>query len=161
MNLEVKRAFVLADWMKSAHRAESEEDFLRLLSSESARLVRLTEREIDQIIARDEKRLERFEILSWTLGKVSLKGCFVYPHMGERAWAVGKVDEVAPKFIRLESFSSRIWKMKLFARLFCKLPLIVLKSDGQLKIDDGSHRAVVMFLAGLKSAPAFVGIQKE
>lgn len=160
MNLDVKRSFVLADWMKSARRCKNEEEFLGLLSSESLRLANLTESEFDQIIARDVERLKRFETLTWTIGSVPLGDCYVYPRMGERAWAVGQVRDVAAKFTRMEQSSSRIWRMKLFATLFSRLPVIIVRRSAKLEIDDGSHRAIAMFLAGIKDAKAHIGVQK-
>src|SRR6266540_6874244 len=129
MRLDVKRAFVLADWMKSASRCESEEEFLLLLRAEQRRVRELTEVEMDQIIQRDKSRLQRFQEVTWELRTVRLGDCYVYPGMGERPWAMGQVRDVAPMFTRLEPSSGRIWKMKLFARSFTNLPLILLQTD--------------------------------
>jgi len=160
MNIEVKRAFVLADWMKAAGRCRSEEEFLALFASESTRLARLTEGEFDQIIARDQSRLKRFETLEWELDSTPLGDCYVYPRMGDRAWAEGQVRDIAGKFVRQEPPSSRIWKMKLFAALFRRLPLIIVVRGKNLEIDDGSHRAIAMFLSGIKDANAYIGSPK-
>jgi hypothetical protein len=157
MNIEVKRAFVLADWMKAARRCESGEEFLALLEIETARLAKLAELELDLIIAHDQSRLRRFETLSWRLGSVPLGDCYVYPRMGDRFWAVGKVKDVSTKFARMEPFSSRIWQMKLFAALFERLPLIIVMTGMKCEIDDGSHRAIAMFLSGKTDAKAFIG----
>jgi len=160
MRLEVKRGFVLADWMKSASRCESEKEFLLLLQAGQTRVRELTESEMDQIIQRDKSRLNRFQELAWKLRTVRLGDCYVYPSMGKRAWAVGQVSDVSEMFTRLEPFSSRIWKMKLFASLFTNLPLILLNAHEKLNIDDGSHRAIAMYLSGIRDVQAYVGTQQ-
>jgi len=158
MNIEAKRAFVLADWMKAAQRCDSEEEFLSLLSSEKLRVTSLGEHELNQIIVRDTDRLNRFETLAWTLDRVSLGDCFVYDRMGARPWAVGTVKEVGEKFVRMEPSGSRIWKMKFFADIFSsQLPLIIIREEGKLKIDDGSHRAIAMYLSGINEGSAYIG----
>jgi hypothetical protein len=61
----------------------------------------------------------------------------------------------------MEPAGSRIWKMKFFAAIFrSELPLIVFRQDERLEIDDGSHRAIAMYLVGITKARAYVGIQK-
>jgi hypothetical protein len=162
MNIEVKRAFVLADWMKAAQRCESEREFDVLLASEGARVRSLSEPELDQIIGKDRHRLERFETFAWIVDeKCDLAKCWVYHRMGGRSWAVGTVQEVAEKFHRMEPLGSRVWRMKLFAMYFkSQLPLIVLNQQGVLRIDDGSHRAVAMWLAGVTQATAYIGTTK-
>ena len=161
MRVEAKRAFVLADWMKSATRCEGEQEFLLLLQTEQIRARNLSEGEMDQIIKRDESRLERFETLTWELRTVRLGDCHVYPRMGKRAWAEGKVSDVSAKFMRLEPSTSRIWKMKLFAHLFASLPMILLQRDEKVEIDDGSHRAVAIYLSGIRDVQAYVGTQPQ
>ncbi len=158
MNLDVKRAFVLADWMKAASRCESGEEFLSLLDSESLRLASLPEGELDQMILPNQQRLRCFNSFAWTLGSVPLADCYVYPRMGKRLWAEGHVKDVSEKFTRLEPSSSRIWRMKLFASLYNRLPLIVMREGAKLKIDDGSHRAIAMYLSGTTDAKAYIGV---
>lgn len=162
MNIEVKRIFVLADWMKAAERCDSEEDFRSLLSSEEIRVAGLLESELDQVISRSESRLKRFEELDWTLDEITLADCAVWDRMGDRPWAVGTVREVADKFLRMEPSGSRVWRMKLFASIFSsQLPLIIVHLSGKFAIDDGSHRAIAMRLAGIKKAKAYVGAEKK
>jgi hypothetical protein len=162
VNLEVKRAFVLADWMKAAQRCESEEQFRTLLASELNRISFLREHEIDQIILRDKERLMRFEESQWELVEISVAECFVWPRMDQRPWAIGNVREVAEKFLRMEPAGSRIWRMKLFAAIFSSdLPIIIFRRDGRLEIDDGSHRAVALHLAGFEKTKAYVGLEKK
>ena len=67
MNLDVKHAFVLADWMKAAERCHSERELYLLLASERSRVQALKEPELDQIIGKDPHRLKRFEEWEWTL----------------------------------------------------------------------------------------------
>jgi hypothetical protein len=147
--------------MKSACRCESEEEFLLLLRLEQRRLRQLTEAETDQIIIRDNSRLDRFENLGWELRTVELGDCYVYPRMDKRPWAVGRVRDVSAKFVRLEPSSSRIWRMKLFASLLTRLPLIIVTKEGKLEIDDGSHRAIAMYLSGIRHVRAYVGSFKN
>lgn len=161
MRLEAKRAFVLADWMKSASRCERQEEFFALLRAEQTRVSELREAELNQIIQRDEDRLSHFQTLVWELRTVQLGECHVYPQMGKRAWAVGSVSEVAPLFKRLEPALSRIWRMKLFAACFTELPLIALQKSDKLSLNDGSHRAIAMYLAGIRDVQAFVGTRKK
>jgi hypothetical protein len=162
MNIEVKRAFVLADWMKSAKRCRSKEEFCAMLWVETARVEKLSEHGLDEIIVRDQLRLDRFEKLPWRLDIVSISECLVYPRMGERLWAVGTVKEVAERFLHLEPIGSRIWKMKLFAEIFSSnLPLIIIERAGRFDIDDGSHRAVAMQLSGIMKTNAYVGLERK
>jgi hypothetical protein len=61
-------------------------------------------------------------------------------------------------FKQYEPRDSRVWNMKQFADIFSvKLPVIVLEVPPQIGIDDGSHRAVAMALAGLTKVSAWVG----
>jgi hypothetical protein len=160
MNIEMKRSFVLADWMKAAKRCKSEEEFRILLVSEKSRVSLLCERELDQIIGRDESRLERFEHSNWKLEDVAVSDCIVWPEMGGRPWAVGSVREVADRFLRMEAAGRRVWRMKLFAGFFAsEIPLIMFRRNGRLEIDDGSHRAVAMHLAGIARAKAYIGVE--
>ncbi len=162
MNVDVKRAFVLAEWMKAAERCDSEREFYVLLVSQQRRIDALSEPELDQIISKDHGRLERIEEWEWKLDeRFELAGCRVYERMGGRPWAVGTVREVADMFQRMEPLGSRVWRMKSFAVYFEReLPLIVLDQDGVLRLDDGSHRAVAMYLSGVKQAKAHIGAAK-
>jgi hypothetical protein len=156
--MEVKRAFVLADWLKSAERCTTEEEFLRLIESERTRVGALSESELDQIVGVDPERLKRFSEFDWDERKVILRDCFVWDKMGGRPWATGTVESVASKFLRMESQGSRVWRMKLFARLFeAEIPLIVRQSQRGLEIEDGSHRAIAMYLVGVTEVIAIVG----
>ena len=161
MRIDAKRAFVLADWMKSARRCESEEEFVVLLDTEQKRVAQLTEEQVDQIVTRDESRLRRFRELEWDFRRVTLGECQVYPRMGKRAWAVGRVSDVSSAFTQMEPTASRIWKMKLFASLFLRLPLIILQKGQTMEVDDGSHRAIAMYLSGIREAPAYVGAHES
>jgi len=51
--------------------------------------------------------------------------------------------------------------MKVFAYLFAELPLIILRKGGKLEIDDGSHRAIAMYLSGITDVQAYIGSSKE
>jgi hypothetical protein len=132
-----------------------------LLDTEQKRVAQLTEEQVDQIVTRDESRLRRFQELEWDFRRVTLGECQVYPRMGKRAWAVGRVSDVSSAFTQMEPTTSRIWKMKLFASLFLRLPLIILQKGQTMEIDDGSHRAIAMYLSGIREAPAYVGARES
>jgi hypothetical protein len=80
--------------------------------------------------------------------------------MGDRPWgAKGSVTSVAELFRRNEPQQSRIWDMQKFGDIFSsRLPIIVFPVSSLVMIDDGSHRAVAMALAGVKSAVAWIGL---
>jgi hypothetical protein len=79
--------------------------------------------------------------------------------MSGRAWAEGCVFEVAEQFKRHEPQASKIWDMRQFADIFsARLPVIVLKTASGLRIDDGSHRAIAMALAGITRVSAWIGM---
>ena len=66
---------------------------------------------------------------------------------------------VADLFRRHEPQQSRIWDMQKFGDIFSsRLPIIVFRVGPRVMIDDGSHRAVAMALAGLKSSVAWIGL---
>lgn len=159
MNDEVKRAFVLADWMKWAENCDNEREFIALLRSERMRIHTLNESELNQIICEDPHRLNRFEKLTWKLEEqFDLATCRVYDRMDGRAWAIGTVREVADKFDRLEPAGSRVWRMRSFASCFqSELPVIVLIKNGEPILDDGSHRAVALYLSGMTHTRAYIG----
>ena len=157
LRIDAKRAFVLADRMKRGP-FEHIEVLLSVFASEKSRVQQLSEAELDGIIARNSDRLEKYDRAIWKFDHVALTQCTVYPRMGERAWAEGRVHEVAEKFKRLEPLTSRIWSMKLFASLFSiELPIVILSEGSILRIDDGSHRAVAMHLSGIQRAAAWIG----
>src|SRR5207248_7401925 len=110
--------------------------------------------EIDAFIgSRDGKRLDFYNRAKWRLGSVDLNKCTVWAGMRDREWAKGYVPAVAKLFKSLEPQESPIWKMQKFSEVFAsRLPIIVSILDpSTLTIDDGSHRAVAMALAGLRS----------
>jgi hypothetical protein len=165
----VKRAFVLADWLKDAP-FDSAEIFRAILEAERLRVERLSEADLDSIISRDSKKLTESERLkdsrrltdynkaNWKREMIELRVCSVYPRMGERPWAQGFVPDVAEKFKRLEPLASRIWAMKRLDEIFAfELPIVVLRSSPCLHIDDGSHRAVAMALCNIESVSAWIG----
>ena len=154
---EAKRAFVLADRL-TAGPFDSRERFLESLERFSAEVVTLSAAEIDSIVGRDHRRLCDYSRATWRLDVVDLRRCCVWPGMGGRAWARGSAFRVAEMFKQYEPRDSRVWNMKQFADIFSvKLPVIVLEVPPQIGIDDGSHRAVAMALAGLTKVSAWVG----
>jgi hypothetical protein len=155
---DAKRAFVLANRMKAGP-FDSVELFQTILAAEGTRVQHLSEVELDAIIARDSVRLTKYNRAVWNLASVQLSRCNVYRHMGDRVWAEGRVHEVAERFKRLEPLTSRIWSMKQFAKLFSEdLPIVILNESNVFTIDDGSHRAVAMYLNRVGQAIAWIGV---
>lgn len=128
-----KEAYVVADTLKTAP-FHSHEAFLASLEN-----------------------VER-SVALW-LDCIDLDRCVVWRHMGDRPWAEGFVISVAELFRCYEPQQSRIWGMETFSELFSsRLPLIVsVLSPTTFMIDDGSHRAIAMALAGVRSALAWIG----
>jgi len=154
---EAKRAFVLADMLKGAP-FSSIEVFQPLFATEKSRVEKLSDAELDSIIARDPIRLQNYNKVTWKLDHIMLGACSVYPRMGGREWAKGSVCDVAERFKRIEPLGSRIWMMKNFSIVFeVQLPILVLTKGSEFHIDDGSHRAVAMALCGIKKVAAWIG----
>lgn len=112
-----------------------------------------------EIGTRDATRLRRNSRAARFFGLISLSDCFVYNRMGSRKWIGNMLVPQAADSIRQKNDSSdRVWRMKELTGLFVpSLPLIVLEAGGEFRIDDGSHRAVAAWLAGIKELSAFVG----
>jgi hypothetical protein len=153
------RAFVLSDRMKRGP-FDNVELFAIVLSAEKQRVQALSEVDLRSIIDRDHERLENYCSAAWRFEVVELANCSVYPQMGERAWATGNVPEVVEKFERLEPLTSRIWSMKCYVEFFKSsdwLPILILQRGSELKIDDGSHRAVALRLSNIQKTGAWIG----
>jgi hypothetical protein len=154
---EAKRAFVLADRLKSGP-FDSLEVFQAVLAAEKSRVAQLSDGELDSIIARDPRRLQEYNKATWNIERIMLGACFVYPKMGGREWARGSVCDVAEQFKRLEPLVSRIWMMKHFSGVFeAELPIMVFTKSSNYHIDDGSHRAIAMWLCRIERIAAWVG----
>jgi len=106
----------------------------------------------------DSARRARYGRAQWTFEEVSLAQCYVWPRMGGRVWAIGTAFALAKVFRQHEPKDSRVWAMVPMAGLFANhLQILVMREGIDLVIDDGSHRAVAMALAGRSATRAFVG----
>jgi hypothetical protein len=151
-----KEAFVVADKLKDRP-LDTHEVFLASLESCEQEVAAWTDSAIDSFIGRDPRRLDYYNRAQWKLGHVDLDKCRVWSCMGGRLWAEGDVIAVAENFRLHERPDSRIWQMARFGDLFsARLPIIVFVGPSTLMVDDGSHRAVAMALAGLRSASAWI-----
>jgi hypothetical protein len=152
-----KRAFVLADKLKNGP-FDSIEHFLAVVESSEREVNSWSAGKLDSIIGSDPRRLLDYTRAEWRLDRLDLGRCIVWPKMGGRTWVEGYVPAVAEKFKEQEPKASRIWEMMKFGAVFAsKLPIIVLSRGAEWSIDDGSHRAVAMSLAGVKSPLAWIG----
>jgi hypothetical protein len=155
-----KEAFVVADILKAGP-FHSSEAFLTSIENSQREVASWTDSEIDSFIARDNPhRLDNYTRAQWKPDTVELDKCTVWAHMGRREWAEGSVTTVAELFRRREPQQSRIWDMQKFGEIFSsRLAIIVFPvGPSSIMIDDGSHRAVAMALAGVKSAFAWIGL---
>jgi hypothetical protein len=153
-----KEAFVVADTLKGGT-FHSREAFLTSLENVEREVTSWPDNQIDSFIAADNPwRLDNYTRAQWSLDHVDLERCTVWRHLGGRKWAEGSVTSVAELFRHHEPQQSRIWDMQKFGDIFSsRLPIIVFPVGSSVMIDDGSHRAVAMALAGLKSAAAWIG----
>lgn len=155
---DAKRSFVLADKLKAGP-FDSRELFLRTLEKNKADVLGLTMTEIDAVIGRDPLRLGDYNRARWTLGGFDLRQCVVWPQMGGRAWAVGDPIIVAKRFKIYEPQKSRVWRMTEFVDVYeSVLPIIVIRRSLEVRIDDGSHRAVAIALTGRTYVSAWIGV---
>lgn len=155
---EVKECFVLANVLKSG--PNSLEPFTFRAAFERQRLSGLSDEQLDREIT-DQDRLRRLNNGRWEFSVVELNSCSVWPRMGGRNWATGLVGQVAEKLENRGDLTDRLWEMKKVVRqIFSELPLIVLRRAShpdRFQIEDGNHRAVAYYLAGLRQAFAFAG----
>ena len=161
---DVKKAFVLAEMLKDeACRFTTEEDFRSQLGLTRHEVNLMNEESLNDKIE-DKARLKYFNHSNWEFHhnlcflQLEVWGC-----MGNMSWVkVG--DTVKQVKNQIDDYSNeinvkRIKNMKRFARIFQKdLPIIYTKNyHGESKINDGSHRAVAMALAGIEKADVWVG----
>ena len=155
---DAKRMFVLADRLKGGP-FDTMEHFLAAFERYSVKVAALTTAEIDSLVGVDAQRLCDYNRADWRFDTLDLGECCVWPRMGNRTWAQGRVTEVAKLFETHEPKDSRVWSMKQFADIYSlRLPVIVLKTRSETRIDDGSHRAIAMALTGIRKVSAWVGI---
>lgn len=155
--INAKRAFVLADKLKRGP-FDTREAFLDSMKRLSEEIASLDASDIDSLVGRDQRRLNHYNQANWAFEGLDLNTCHVWPRMGNRVWAEGCVFDVAQKFKTQEPQASRIWDMRQFADIFSeRLPIIVLNTTTGLRIDDGSHRAIAMALAGITRVSAWIG----
>lgn len=154
-----KEAYLIAERLKDGP-FDSHEALLSALEHTKQHISSLSDPDIDNYIGKQNPpRLGFFDRAEWQLGTVNLSECVVWPKMGGRPWASGSVAAVAEMFRLKEPKDSRIWTMQTFSDFFSSHLRIIAFTGGPLQfaIDDGSHRAVAMALAGRNSAPAWIG----
>jgi hypothetical protein len=153
---EIKEAFVLADRMKAGPFDELQK-FRENLQFHKEQVSWLSDAQLDEHIAKDSVRIKRYNLASWIRCWVKLASCSVWQEMGGRQWAKGTVEKVATELRHRKEPGDRIWGMVPYANFFVsELPIIVLQNQ-TIKIDDGSHRAVAMWLANFSEAEVFLG----
>ncbi|HUE73649.1 MAG TPA: hypothetical protein VMP01_22415 [Pirellulaceae bacterium] len=155
---DAKRAFVLADKLKAVP-FDGRQPFLDAPERYRQEVHGLPMTQIDSIVGGHQPRLRDYSRASWSFGVFDLRRCVVWPRMGERSWAVGSPVAVAELFKDREPADSRIWNMKRFADVFAsRLPIIILDRGTEVRIDDGSHRAVAMALVGVTQVSAWIAV---
>lgn len=155
--LGAKRAFVFANRLKVGP-FESADALLAASKATEVLVDRLSIAELDAIVEADGDRLRRYNNARWRLAALELGPCAVWPKMGEREWAVGTVENVARLFTTKADTSDRIFQMMALSSVYRQhFPLVLFNSSNGLWLDDGNHRAVAMYLAGVRTAPAWVG----
>ncbi len=155
----VKETFVIAERLKDGP-FDTHEAFLASLERSKREVTSWPDCELDAFIgSQDRVRLDFYNRARWRLDSVNLDTCLIWRRMGGRDWAEGLVPAVAERFRSLEPEGNPIWRMQKFGELFAlQLPIIVsVLNPSTRMIDDGSHRAIAMFLAGLKSTLAWIG----
>ena len=155
---EVKEALLVADALKSG--PFEPQGFRERLVNERTRVGQLTDIEVERSIT-DHNRLKRYNGGTWVRTVVNLADCSVWQGMGSRHWATGTVQKVVEQLRKQGRSTDRLFAMSGLFQLFLEeQPLIVFRrsqTPRQYRIDDGCHRAVAYFLAGLRQAPAYVG----
>ena len=162
----VAEFFALADSMKRfVPHGQNHYDFNSKLEQE---LINLSSKKITDLV-NDPYRRKRFEQSIWIRRTIPLEQCWVWPKMGENSLASGMVPEVAGKLCK--NLPPKLINMIDNPLLFLSnLPIIVFlwppgihnyeRNDlfpVQYDIDDGSHRAVALWLANYRTADALVG----
>jgi len=163
-SIRIMRHFYLCQEIKSPLQARAdwpEKDFVKVLQAQKKKIGRIKDGEIKEKLKSDSYRYEGYQAATWSLRKISLKYCSVFPNMGGREWAFGTIHDLLPRFRDpvFESPQSQIWALKKMAALWAAhLPIIVWQKGSSLRIDDGSHRAMAMALAGIDEVEAYVGV---
>lgn len=154
----VKECYLLANVLKAG--PFDPQGFRDRLAAERSRIANLPADEIDHLIS-DMHRRRRYNGAMWQFSIVTLDTCSVWPCMGGRRWVAGRVSRVASELPKFGQSSDRLFAMAWATPLsFAEIPLIVFcrkESTTEYRIDDGCHRAVAYYLAGLRQAFAYVG----
>lgn len=157
----VKEAVALADRLKSG--PFESDAFKESLNRARNEIALLSEPELDaRYFQRQKDRLQRINQGSWILDNVGLEFCITWPQFGSRKWAEAAPVNVTTDTVRQQNdLTDRLWEMSRFANLLrdC-LPIVVLRTQEDSTryfIDDGAHRAVAFYLAGFRTAPAYIG----
>lgn len=169
----VQHAFVLSNKMKRiTNNINNEIDIdyhlFRATMEECKNEIR-TEPDWDVAVRKSDKDGIRWDLYNkcrWRLDCVELRGIRIYPKMGrshkdneEIPELKGTVDDAAKIVSNHLVFFPKIKNMKQYADMFCRfLPIIIVNTKRRkYDIDDGNHRAVAMYLAGIRKVNAWVG----
>jgi hypothetical protein len=152
----VARSFLLAEALKKA--PPDRDAFRGLLEEERKKIAGLSIKELFAQI--DSDRRKRFEMGQWVFTIVSLDRCAVWPGMGGEDWARGPVSKISGLFPSkaMPGSRTRVIRERIL-EVYSEFPLILIRTrsdHSRFRIEDGSHRAIAYYLAGMKQAFAFV-----
>lgn len=164
---EVSRAFLLANIMKGS--PNDPDGYRAMLAREMEWLARMNPVELISQVKNGDRR-RRYQRGTWFLGIVDLDRCSVWRKMGDtpqrpRPWATGPVPRVAERFLYRPDHLEQLPPIReIMPLIITDLPLVVIRDHAdptRLRLDDGNHRAVTYYLAGLRTAPAYIGCVPE
>ncbi len=159
---QVKQTIYLADKMKSP--TNSPEEFREKLLNEKIELFKGDYKKlVNDYFDNHKIREKMIGEKKWFLGVVELDKCETWENFGGRpGFPQQSVSKTTELFKKKNVFTDRIWNMVQHIQLFNPLlPIIVILESYEplrYKIDDGSNRAVAMYLGGVRNAIAFIGI---
>jgi hypothetical protein len=150
------RHFLLCNAMKAGP-FSPHDALLKTISIKREMIAALRDEDVIKSVE-DAARRDRYRKARWKFEEVDLAQCRVWNRMGGRHWASGTAISLLPQFEQREEKCSRIWAMVEMAPIFSEfLNILVIRDRGVLSVDDGSHRAIAMALAGFRISKALVG----
>ena len=152
----VARSFLLAEALRKA--PPDRDAFRALLEEQRKKIAGLSIKELFAQI--DSDRRKRFEMGQWVFTIVNLDRCAVWPGMGGEDWARGpSARSPASSPRRPCPGAGRAVIRERILEVYSEFPLILIRTrsdHSRYRIEDGSHRAIAYYLAGMKQAFAFV-----
>lgn len=173
----VVRSFLAADGLDSIDETRSVREVTRRIRASVAALEGI---DLDQLLERvqDAARRQRFASLRWRFRAIRLNSIGAWPGMGglPLTWTAGPITDTArlveergcpTNAARLRQLVAWRRRAPAAALAFCEaLPLIAVR-EGILNetlrekvtycLDDGSHRALILALAGVDVVRTYVG----